>query len=153
MKSLTDRDMLRAAERALEAHLASRPASRSEAQQLADEFRAAATRHIRSAEALEGCAPPTADAFGRGPWVPDERSAANRAHTRDLQEAGRLRQMAVKATGKAEAWDLVAGGPEGAAWEMTRAEYQARVDYYRGLIEAREAHAAAAWDAAQEVLS
>lgn len=139
----SDHQCLRAAERALAAHLATRPATTAEALAIAASHRAEHAALIAGAKRLEHAYahPPIVD--GRGAWVATEKHAAGIVATQHLQEAGRTRQAAIRPLMLAEAWEAIAPDPS-VAWEQTRGELETRAAYYRGLIDARAAARAGA---------
>lgn len=132
-RKITDRDCLRAAQRALAAHLALRPATSDEALAIAAEHRAEERAHLDYAARLRSTSAPTADERGRGPDALDRQHAASRAVCGALQDAGRVEQLAAKAAARAQAWERVAQGPEGEAYRETERELRERVAYYAGL--------------------
>lgn len=132
----SDHQCLRAAQRALVAHLETRPATTAEALEIAARHRAEHADLIARAEGMEHRYSHHEIPQGRGPWMPDERHNASIAATQDLQEAGRIRQRALRPLLRAEAWERIAAAPA-AAWEATRLELQGRADHYHGLITAR----------------
>ena len=134
--SPSDHQCLRAVQRALAAHCATRPATTGECSEIAARHRCEAEALIASAEALENLRSPTAAERGRGPQAIDAQHAGSRAVCRALQDAGRLRQAALCPQMRAEAWERIADQP-GAAWLATEATYLGRVAYYQGLIDAR----------------
>lgn len=139
----SDHQCLRAAERLLAEHLATRPATTTEAGIIAAGHRAEAASLLAEAEQLEHAYrhPLTAAEIGRGPQSPAQQHVAHVSAVKSLQEAVRVRQRAIRPTLRAEAWEAIAGDPA-SAWDRTRRELEGRVAHYRGRIEARRAASA-----------
>lgn len=110
-KILTNQHMLRAAQKMLAEHIQTRPATKAEATQIAQHHRIVASAHTACANAL-------------------------RLHRNACLIALQEDRLAANEIMHAEAWERVAAGPEGEAWEQTRIEYEGRVRYYAGLINA-----------------
>lgn len=131
MKTLTNQQMLAAAKRTLAEHLATRPATETEADAMRQ-------RHLDAAERLEREAasmvyqPRTAAEIGRGPHAVAEQHREGIKAAQALQESLRLRAAAARERLHAAAWDCDSCAMA-ATWEATRAELQGRVDYYEGL--------------------
>lgn len=136
--TITDTQMLRAAERSLREHRATRPATPTEASAIAARFRAAERHLLEEAAGLRGLSMPVGV---RGPSAIDDQHAAARDLCRAQQDAGRIEQLASRERGRAESWEAIADRPS-VAWLATEAEYLGRVEYYRALV----ASAAAAMD-------
>ena len=131
-RRITDAQMLTAARRQLADHLATRPATRSEATQIADRHRARAAQLRSYADQIDGASEPSVG-WRPGPDTIRARHAESRDGVRLMREGSGMRNQAKTCESRARAWELVASGPDGAAWEETRVEYQGRVDYYAGL--------------------
>lgn len=137
-RNYTDRQMLGAAVRRLNKHLATRPVTRAEAQQYAASERAAATA-LREMSAGLPQTPSISSMIERGErgqHVIAMGHELGRAENARVKEAGRLENDARRHDLRAESWDTVAAAPEGAVWEATRDELTGRVEYYRSLISA-----------------
>lgn len=142
-RTLTDAVMLRAAKRRLAEHLATRPATKAEADAIRDHFEAEAAS-LRAAAGQLADPKIEVGALRRREWT-DATMRESRpvwpAVYREIracrEDRGRLEHAARLAESQAAAWEC--DGPDmSAAWEATRAELQARVDYYARLVAATE---------------
>jgi hypothetical protein len=135
MKPITDRDCLRDARRALAEHLATRPATPSEARDIAERHRARESTLLAQAAELRALRCPTAAEIGHGPGAPREQHIAAVAVALAGNDAAHLEALAVRPRMAADAWERIADRPD-LAYATTTAELQARVDYYRKRVKA-----------------
>lgn len=138
MQKLTDQQMLQAATTRLAEHRALRPASHAEAVEIAAKHRRSQSAYEAIIAALRGIRSLTAAArvaiVGRGPQCIalqhlDSLDAAERS-----RRAGSLESVVLHERMAAEAWELVAAGPDGAAYAETERELVSRVQYYSALV-------------------
>lgn len=136
-RKLTDRDMLRAAERSLAEHQALRPATNAEAAEIAAKHRAAEAEYLDQADALSAVRSMTTAervaAVGRGQQCIDLDHQQGREANERVKQAMSLRNLASRERMAAESWERVAGGEEGEAYRATEVELAERVAYYAKL--------------------
>lgn len=126
-RTLTNEDMLRAARRALKAHMATRPMT-------ADESEAARRHHIDVADQLDAAAATElaratgshlrSSEMGLDPWVLRPCTAVRHDYVMDMHAMAADRRM------RAES---VPSNPQ-AAWEATRDTLEARIVHYSRLV-------------------
>lgn len=132
-KQLTNQWMLRAAQQRLAEHMATRPATRAEADTIRQ-------THLDAAVELEADAksviyqPRTAAEIGRGKHAVGDQHQEGIRHSQSLTESLHLRAMAAKERLHAAAWECDSDDMT-AIWEATRSELQARVDHYQRLVD------------------
>lgn len=127
-RTLTDADMLRAATRALDAHLATRPATAAEALSIATAYEAQALSLRNSASDYRAQNTPILD-VGHGVTVraPWGRSTAL------VQAALSADQQALQASSHATAWQQIATTGD-AAWLNTLADLRGRLAFYAARV-------------------
>lgn len=147
MRRLTDHQMLRAAQRRLDEHLSTRPATAAEAAEIRRGLLAEAAAYREAAGSYREIRYSPHDLRRR---VEVGRTVTGEMITRPLwptiyseiretrQERNRLEHFAKQAEMHAHAW-ICEGEDLSDVWESTRDELQGRVDYYRGLITSRSA--------------
>ena len=127
-KQLTDAVMLQAAQKRLAEHMETRPASAHERDAIRDRLMAEAAECEK--KSLERYKPRTSAEIGRGPYAIEEQHSEGRMVAESVLEGLRQDNMAMRLRMEAAAW----GGDMAEAWEVTRIELQARVDYYQRLV-------------------
>lgn len=122
-KPLTDLAMFAAAERALAAHLATRPLTAEEAGTKAAELRAEEAAHRKPIASPPLCDATGLPALGAGTLAHDATQA-------NLQAVATADRIALQA----DALERVAAEPPGSAWAATLVELQQRVAHYGKLV-------------------
>lgn len=130
-KQITNARMLAAAQARLAAHLQTRPATDSERDTIRANYLAEAAKC--EARSHDRYTPRTASEIGHGPDAVELQHVEGRLVAASVLEGLRQSNLAMRLRMQADAWT----GPMSAAWDRTRQELQARVDYYAGLV-ARE---------------
>lgn len=125
---LTSKAMLAAAQKQLAAHLATRPATDTERDTIRQDLLSAAAECDRRVGLRYR--PQTASEIGHGPDAVELQHVEGRLVAQSVLEGMRQQNLAMRYRMQADAWV----GPSTAAWDRTRSELQARVDYYAGLV-------------------
>lgn len=137
IRPLSTRKMLLAAQRKLDSHLETRPASAAQAAAIAADERRREADLLAAAKELATFEPiPTG--IGPGPRTIAIKHESARAHCRNLQEAGRLEQRSIGHRLAAESWERIAAEPEGETWERTRRELIQCVEFYANQLQQEE---------------
>lgn len=139
--TLTTRDMLNAAQRRLDEHRKLRPAMTAEAAQIARGYRAQAEDLRDRAAPLKNRPMRTAAEIGHGPHAVAAQHGDAIMAAEDRAEAALMEHHARLADGQAEAWERIAGEPEGKTYFEVLNELEARVDFYQRLLSSETAAA------------